>query len=717
MSNHSMDDQQKREITNRRNFSLRLNIFFFISFIVFSVLIVRLAILQFVEGPELKAMADRMGYKEVSIPPIRGSIYDSNMEPIAYSTSTQSLYFTLNKNYTLDENKAELNQIISSLKKVFDKYGDPNVPQMNEDDIRYQMDVESRLNYGYVPRRIKSGLTQKEIAYFMQHKEEFKGIDIVEESIRNYDPDTVAVQLVGYLKKYKSAINPQGGLDYYRKIEEESGNLDAKSDEKYLQNEDVGFDGLELLFQKELRGKNGIKKFPVNNAGRIIGPMELTKPVKGDNLILTLDKNVQLKTEQAIMDGIKRINDNAYTSRGFKPNPRAGYAVAMEVKTGNVVAMASMPDYDPNIWRGGKISTDDYNEIESRYVNGTIRSVSQKYKTQKEQNKHPSSIVPLGSVIKPLSVLIGLQEQIFTSRTVYQDHGFFQFGKKGHEVKVRNASSKANGPITASKAIEKSSNAFMASMVGDGLINRYGKKSVEKWDEYMKQFGLGVSTQSGLLNENTGIIDYYNSAERDSYQSAMVYASFGQQGRYTTLQLAQYVTMLANHGKRLKPQFVKEIQDTDGNTVKKFQPEVLNEVKFDDSHWKTIEAGMSKVKVTGFEGFPYSYNRKTGTSQQTVGGNLTVENAVFIAYAPADNPVLAVAVVVPEGGYGGQAAAPIAREIFDAYDAEVGLDGVPKNPTKKPETPANGQQKGTSGTDSTTTNKNGSNGSTSNSGR
>ncbi len=709
MSNHSMDDQQKREVANRRNFSLRLNIFFFISFVVFSVLIVRLAILQFVEGPELKALADRMGYKEVSIPPIRGSIYDSNMEPIAYSTSTQSLYFTLNKNYTKDENKAELNQIIASLKKVFDKYGDPNVPQMTEEDIRYQMDVESRLNYGYVPRRIKSGLTQKEIAYFMQHKEEFKGIDIVEESIRNYDPDTVAVQLVGYLKKYKSAINPEGGLDFYRKIEEDSSSLDAKSDEKYLQNEDVGFDGLELLFQKELRGKNGIKKFPVNNAGRIIGPMELTKPVKGNNLVLTLNKNVQLKTEQAIMDGIKRINERAHLSRGFKPNPRAGYAVAMEVKTGNVVAMASMPDYDPNIWRGGKISTDDYNEIESRYVNGTIRAVSQKYKSQKEQNRHPSSIVPLGSVVKPLTVLIGLQEQLFTSRTVFNDPGFFAYGAKGHETRVRNASNKANGSITASRAIEKSSNAFMAKMVGNGLYMRDGNDGVELWDKYMREFGLGVTTESGLLNESAGTVDYFNEMKKASAQSALIFASFGQQGRYTTLQLAQYVTMLANHGKRMKPQFVKEIRDADNKVVQTFKPEILNEVNFNDSYWKTIEAGMSKVSVQGFEGFPYSFNRKTGTSQQDVGTSVKVENAVFIAYAPAEDPVLAVAVVVPEGGYGGQGAAPIARQIFDAYDAEVGLNGVPKNPTKKTtDTTTNG---------TTGTAKKGTNDSTSNTGQ
>ncbi|MEH7087308.1 penicillin-binding protein 2, partial [Neobacillus drentensis] len=106
MDNHPLNDQQQREMINRRSLSLRLNLFFFVSFIVFSALIVRLAVLQFVEGPELKAMANDMGSRSVPIPPIRGSIYDSTGEPIAYSTSTQSLYFTLNKDYTKQANKA-----------------------------------------------------------------------------------------------------------------------------------------------------------------------------------------------------------------------------------------------------------------------------------------------------------------------------------------------------------------------------------------------------------------------------------------------------------------------------------------------------------------------------------------------------------------------------------------------------------------------------------
>jgi penicillin-binding protein 2 len=154
--------------------------------------------------------------------------------------------------------------------------------------------------------------------------------------------------------------------------------------------------------------------------------------------------------------------------------------------------------------------------------------------------------------------------------------------------------------------------------------------------------------------------------------------------------------MLANRGKRLKPQFVNEIRDADGNLLQSYKTEILNEVHYDEAYWKEIELGMSKVNVRGFDDFPYEFNRKTGTSQQQVAKRMA-ENAVFIAYAPAKNPKLAVAVVVPDGGFGGYGAAPIARKIFDAYDDYVGLTGVPKKPeaaTNQDGSPANGDAAG-----------------------
>ncbi|MBB6670915.1 peptidoglycan D,D-transpeptidase FtsI family protein [Cohnella nanjingensis] len=658
MSDKLTEEAQKRELRNRRHFSVRLNLFFFSIFFLFSLLIVRLAYLQFVEGPSLKEREQQIGHRNVSIPPIRGNIYDSKGQPIAYSTSTQSLYYTLEPG-----TKKEQGQTLAvKLAAIFAEYGDPKLEPLTADEIYDDMDFGGKVHLPYQQRRIKSGLTQKEIAYFSEHRDTFKGIDIVEESIRQYSEDKVSVQLVGYMKQLAGATS----LDFYKNINKDQNDATLK----YLDSEEVGFDGIELMYQEELRGRNGLKTYPVNNQSQIIGPMQLTKPVKGDNLFLTINRDVQLATQEAITSHLQKIRTSSNKSERA-PNAKTGYAVAMEVKTGKVVAMASMPDYDPNVWQGG-ISGKNYQEFKYYLSNGAIREVQAPYEDEKERMKHPSSLVNLGSTQKPLTILLGLNEKLITTGSSMSDPGYFEFGRQGHETRVRNAHSAANGTLYPTTAIAKSSNAYMAKMVGNALYMRDGSKGLDVWDKYMKEFGLGVKTGSGLPGESKGSINYYIESKRGSSQSALIYASFGQQGRYTALQLAQYATTLASRGTRLKPQFVDRIEDADGNLVQPYQKEVLNTISFPDSYWKTVESGMSQVKVQGFDGFPYSFNRKTGTSEQDVGGG-RVENAVFIAYAPANDPKLAVAVVVPEGGYGGWGAAPIARKIFDAYDATVGL--------------------------------------------
>ncbi|WP_256759789.1 penicillin-binding protein 2 [Cohnella sp. WQ 127256] len=662
MSNNRTEEEQKRELRNRRHFSFRLNVFFFITFAVFSILIVKLAYLQFVEGDNFRAQEHSIGTRPVAIPPIRGNIYDSDGEPLAYSTSTQSLYYTLDTKLSKEDGLA----LASRLVEVFDKLGLKTPKPLTAEAVFADMDFGGKVYYSYQPRRIKSGLTKEEIAYFSEHKDDYPGIEVVEESIRQYSEEKVAVQLIGYMKKMSGASS----LEKYKDINTDQTDKTLE----YLKKEEVGFDGLEYLYQDELRGRNGIKEYPVNNRSEIIGPMKLTKPVKGDNIYLTIDKDIQLATQNAITEHLQKIR-TSQNKQERAPNAKTGYAVAMEVKTGKVVSMASMPDYDPSLWQGG-ISSEDFEDIKYFMSNGAIKDVQPPYKDDKERSKHPSSLVNLGSTQKPLTILLGLNEKLITSQSRFSDPGYFAFGSKGHETKVRNASSKANGILTASEALAKSSNAFMAGMVGNELYLRDGKAGVDVWDNYMKQFGLGVTTGSGLLNESSGSINYYKEIKNGSAQSALIYASFGQQARYSALQLAQYAATLASHGNRMRPQFVEKIEDTDGNLVQPFQSEVLNTITFPDSYWRTVETGMSQVKVQGFDGFKYNFYRKTGTSEQDVGGG-RVENAVFIAYAPAENPTLAVAIVVPEGGYGGWGAAPIARKIFDAYDAKVGLTGTP----------------------------------------
>ncbi|SMF33187.1 Penicillin-binding Protein dimerisation domain-containing protein [Paenibacillus barengoltzii J12] len=659
-------DPQEQEIAMQRHFNIRLNMFFFSAFAIFTVIIVRLAILQFVEGPTLSKQESNLRVKDVPLAPTRGTIYAAGGEKLAYSTPVQSLYITLQKDYSNSTDKGKANRpealaLAKKLKEVFDKLGSPET-QMTEEDIIKAMDLDYRQYNGFTPRRIKIDLTPAEVAYFLERKSEFPGIDIVEESIRHYDPDTVAVQTIGYIRKFKGAST---SLEKYKQIRE------AKNDDpalQYTETEDVGYDGLELYYQDELRGKNGYKSVPIDPRNMATGIPEITPPEKGHDLHTTINKNIQMVAEQAILDQIEWVHTHPVSGK-VHPNAKTGYAVAMEVETGNVVAMASMPDYDTNVWQSGGISPENWSKISSNYQNGAITPIS-----SGRSGHDLESVILLGSTIKPLSVLIGLNEGLFTTSTYYNDTGIAYFGKN-NSASVRNSQRHAYGSIDPAGAIRHSSNTFMVDMVGERLYNKYGSKGIEIWDNYMKQFGLGVSTGVDLPKEYLGNLEYTN--ESETALSRLVYASFGQQGKYTAMQLAQYTTALATRGKRMEPHLVSKITDTDGNIVKEFKPVVLNEVKFNDAYWKEVISGMETDVSMAFSGFPYDFARKTGTSEQWADG-ANRDNGVFIAFAPRENPKLAVAVVIPEGGFGAYSAAPVARKIFDAYDQEYGLDGVPK---------------------------------------
>lgn len=664
MNNHS---KEKDELTDKRRFSYRINVFFFVSFVIFSVIIVRLAFLQFVEGPELSQEEASNITKDVPLAPVRGTIYDSTGEvKLAYSKPIQSLYLTLYKNYgdvggEPSPYMPEVQDMATRLHDVFEQYKTKESESLTVENIIEEMDLNSRKANGFMPRLIKSGLSEEEVAYFLQHKDEFKGIQIVEESVRYYDPDTVAVQTIGYLKKFKSSksLDKYEAIDAANKTQKDPGLV-------YTENEFVGFDGLELQYQDVLRGKSGYNSVDVDLRNLPEGVAGTTPPEKGYDLIASINKNVQVKTEQAIMDQLSWLHRNPVSGK-LHPNAKTGYAVAMEVDTGKVVAAASMPDYDTNVWRTGSITNDQYDSIKYVYLNGTIRGFP-----PDDSRKRAESVVLLGSTIKPLSVLIGLKEGFITTNTVYNDRGSTMFG--GDNRRVQNSGGHVYGLLRPRDAIRHSSNTFMIDEIGKNLYSRYGAKGIDVWNGYMEQFGLGVKTGVDLPSEYAGFKDYNNDVE--SSLTRLVYASFGQQGKYTAMQLAQYTTMLANKGKRMEPQLVREIRDSEGNVVEKIKPKVLSTVEFNDAYWNEVQRGMA-TEVSAFSSFPYDFARKTGTSTQVVGGK-NVDNGVFIAYAPRNNPKLAVAVVIPEGGFGSSSAAPVARAIFDAYDEEFGLDGVPK---------------------------------------
>lgn len=662
----------------RNYLSLRINLFFFGTFFIFCIIIIRLAGLQFVESPELTEVEASRETKDVPLAAIRGIIHAAGGEKLAYSTSIQSLYITLTKEYTAKaknkdtgvydftaQAKARTNSLVARLTSVFNEYGDPSAKKLSQEDILALLDLDYKKSLGYVPRKIKTGLTVKEIAHFMENKESYPGVAVVEESVRHYDKDTVAVQTVGYMKLFRSTED----YNIYKNIRNAMKQTGADPGLTYREDEFVGIYGLEQQYQRELRGKNGYQTLSVNPQNMAEEVIASVPPVKGNDIWMTINKSVQMKTEQAIMDQIRWLHTNPVQGK-YHPDALTGYAVAMEVDTGNVVAMASMPDYDTNVWNAEKLLPEVYDKIKDNYQNGTINENISGF-----SGNGLKSLIFLGSTIKPLSVLIGLNEGLFTTTDTYTDKGIAYFGKDDSSS-VSNSSGHVLGPLDPAKAIQESSNAFMVDWVGNALYKKYQSEGIAVWDKYMKAFGLGVSTQSGLPGESAGVADYINTKQAGSVQAALVFASFGQKGKYTALQLAQYTATLANEGERIKPQLVSRITDAEGHTVKEFGREVLDKITFDPSYWKEIKQGMNtSVKV--FDGFPYDFARKTGTSEMDAYGAVR-DNGVFIAYAPREHPKLAVAVIIPEGGFGSNSAAPVARKIFEAYDSEYGLDGVPK---------------------------------------
>ncbi|MEC0230021.1 peptidoglycan D,D-transpeptidase FtsI family protein [Paenibacillus alba] len=672
MKSSILDDPKRNEITRKRHFSFRINIFFFIMFALFSILIGRLAILQFVQAKDLKAAENRNGTKPISIAPIRGNIYDSKKSPLAYTIPVQSLFFRVEPG---QQNEDQVIALARRLKSdVFDKYAKPNSVSPTPEEIVIAMDLGYDINqnetkapsYNWVPRKIKSDLSKEEIAYLLERRDEFKWLEVTEESIRTYEMDddgvtTIATQLIGYLNKYST----QTAQNMYK---------DSPEGKDYLLSENVGFDGIERMYQNELRGKNGEKVYPVDAVMRITGRADVSAPVKGNNLFLSINKDIQKAAERILEEHIKYLRspthaNDEYMKVGMKAS--SGFAVAMEVDTGRVVTMANYPDYDANSWTGGMLSS-TYKEIETYISNGSIKNAKSKYPDEKENAKHPSSIVFMGSTIKPLTVLIGLKEKFFNGyEKSYYDSGSFSFGKGGTST-ITNSGKAAYGSMDAAEAIEHSSNTFMSEKIGIPFWDKYGREKpavTAKWAEYLAKFGMGVTTGSGLPGEFAGSNDFIKNAQKDSYQSAMVYASWGQNEKTTTLQLAQYTATLASRGKRMKPLFVDEIRDYKGELVQKIVPEVIEDSssEFSNTDWNTIIHGM-KSSAEGIEDLPFNVARKTGTSTQDVAGG-KVENAVFIAFAPVENPKLAVAVVVPEGGFGRYGASPIAAKIFQAYDA------------------------------------------------
>ncbi|MDI3257202.1 MAG: penicillin-binding protein 2 [Kyrpidia sp.] len=605
-----MSNSEKGTVRRRR-----LLVLMGVVVILLGVLADRLVQLQLVEGASYKQLADRNRFEILTRPAPRGKIFDRNGQLLVSNKASFGLYWA-----DLVPDKGQERRIAEQLAPVL---------QMSPDAILQKMNDTSQ---GAIWRAVKLGLTDQQVAYVYEHAGELPGMHVVATPEREYKGGTLACHVVGYL----NSIPPSQLQDYLN--------------QGYRRDEKVGRQGVEQSYEKDLRGTDGAFRFMVNAANQPTAGIQAVSPVPGNDLVLTIDARVQQATQQALADQVQKLR-----SQGVKN----AAAVLIDVNTGQVIAMASYPYYDPN-WFVQGISQAQWNQFAPAEMNRAIQNPE----------------VP-GSTGKLITAIAALQDGVISPSWTTYDPGYIQIGS----YVIRDW--KAHGTVNVIDAIRESCDTFfyrvgiMASRWTPGMSYsalaqwEQGARTdwMKRFQNYQKQFGLGVLTGIDLPNEEKG------SLEDDGHLPSVYYSAIGQFERFTPMELAQYTATIANGGKRMEPHVVDRVVAPDGTVIRRIDPKVLNTVPVSPQVLQVVRQGMYEVcnvpsgtAYGAFLGATYKAAGKTGTAETGVQG---FDNSVFIGFAPYDHPEVAAAVVVPGGGHGADSAA-VVRKMFDAYFAVRG---------------------------------------------
>ncbi|MCC2380531.1 penicillin-binding protein 2 [Bacillus wiedmannii] len=452
-----------------------------------------------------------------------------------------------------------------------------------------------------------SDITENELAFINKNKP--NNVIIKDEVIRYYPKHEIGSQVIGYVE---NALNVP-----------------------------VGKSGIELQYENDLRGKPGKTLiFKMNNKKFL---WNIQKVQKGKDVRLALDSKLQQKTEEALRSQIKKITD-----------VNAGYAVVTDVKTGAILTMANSAVFDPNI-----LNTHVSPKIEN------IKSLSQNKAIQKL--KFGESYVNMASTIKPLTILIGLNEKLFLPEDTYLDKGSFQYDNQNN---ITNAPGTPTGEITPRQAIINSSNTFMTAKVALPLFNQNNgniEEVANLWTEYLKQFGLRSKTGIDLPFEEDGQYELHPSNKFENGISALLNASWGGNEVHTPLQLAQYAATLASKGDKYKPQIVSAIIDQNGKETKKFKPILESSNRYPVKFWSVVQGGMSQ-NIEEIKNLPFHVAGKTGITGAPNEQERMINHSLFIAYAPTEDPQIAVSVVIPGSNSEKNIAALVTSEILEYWN-------------------------------------------------
>ncbi|MFC9727732.1 MULTISPECIES: penicillin-binding protein 2 [Bacillus] len=452
-----------------------------------------------------------------------------------------------------------------------------------------------------------SDITENELAFINKNKP--NNVIIKDEWIRYYPKHEIGSQVIGYVE---NDLNSNHML--------------------------VGKSGIELQYENDLKGKPG--KTLIFKIGNKKFFWNIQSVQKGKDVRLALDSNLQQKTEEALRSQIKKI-----------PDAKAGYAVVSDVKTGVILTMANSAVFNPNT----HVSSKNEN-FKSLLQNKTIQKL-----------KYGESYVNMSSTIKPLTILIGLSEKLFQPEDTYLDKGTFQYDNQNN---ISNAPGTPTGEITPRQAIINSSNTFMTAKVALPLFNQ-NNGNIEKvahiWTDYLMQFGLRSKTGIDLPFEEDGQYEFHPSNTFEKGISALLNASWGENEVHTPLQLAQYAATLASKGDKYKPQIVSAIIGQDGKETKKFKPILESSNRYPMEFWSVLQEGMSQ-NIEEIKNLPFHVAGKTGSTGSPNEQAKMINHSLFIAYAPTEDPQIAVSVVIPGSNSEKNIAALVTSEILEYWN-------------------------------------------------
>jgi len=641
---------------------------------VLAIFSVRLFQIQIVQGDEYLKLADESYKTTVSIAASRGEIVDCNQIPLVSNRTSYAV--VLDYNYfphgTSEEQLKQQNDCLVMLVRLlqdndeewidslpisdkapysFEKDRESGVKRLKEQlrmasyataeqclnqmitqyalrdyekelqrilaGIHYEMDTAGFS--AKVPYTFANDISSTTMYQVVEKSAQFPGVDVTTVPVREYASGNTACHIIG-------AVEPIYAEEY------------AELKEKgYSYNDILGKSGIEAAAEEYLRGTSGKRVLTKNSKGVVTSEIEELAPKPGDTVVLALNSKVQDAAQAALAEKIADLRANAPAEKG--KDVKSGSVVVLDVKTGGVITCASWPDYDLSTY------SEDYNELIENPDNPLF-------------NRALYGAFPCGSTFKPGVALAALTDEYITpNQTINCTYTYTYYASTGYAPKCMGY----HGRLLVGTAIEKSCNCYFYE-VGRLMNNRLF--------DYLSLYGFGQKT--GVeIGESSGVQqtpEYMQSIGGTWVGGDYLQLAIGQRGSYTPIQLAAYTMMIANGGTRYKTHFIKSIRSYDGSTETVIPAEVAAQVEWSDVAMDAVRKGMIAVGKTGtarasFADVPYTVACKTGTAQTGIKG--ASDHGTFIAYAPAENPEIAISVVVENGT--SAASAAVARKVLDAY--------------------------------------------------